>query len=70
MGKQRLAHIWEPPHRWDTSSFNHQDTDANGNVTQFFPYSRARQKWSHSLKLEAYGVDGEWVIKIEKDKGS
>ena len=66
---KRLAHIWEPPHGWDTSSFNHQDTDANGNVTQFFLYSRARQKWSHSLKLEAYGVDGEWVI-IEKDKGS
>mgnify|MGYP006919673433 CR=1 FL=1 len=65
--KRRLAHIWQLPFGWETSSYHHKALDKEtGELAQFFHYSRSRQIWAHSLPFDTYGVDGEWVI-IEKE---
>ena len=58
----RLVHIWVLPYGWDSSSFNHQLWDEDGELIQFFLYARSRLMYSHELKLETYGTDGQWVI--------
>jgi hypothetical protein len=63
---KRLVHIWVLPYGWDSSSFNHQLRDQDGELIQFFLYARSRQMYSHELKLETYGTDGQWVI-IQKN---
>ena len=59
---KRLVHIWVLPYGWDSSSFNHQLRDEDGESIQFFLYARSRQMDSHELKVEIYGTDGQWVI--------
>ena len=60
---KRLVHIWGMPFGWESSTFNHQTTEASsGKLVQFFLYGRERQMYSHDLELEKYGTEGEWVI--------
>ena len=50
---KRLVHIWGMPFGWESSTFNHQTTEASsGKLVQFFLYGRERQMYSHDLELE------------------
>ena len=57
---KRLVHIWVLPYGWDSSSFNHQLRDEDGESIQFF-FTRAQGRWiatSSNLRHTALTASG------------